>query len=217
MCSAWGGGGVPRRVSPFRHPRIDGYVPLPAAFRSLSRLSSAPGAKASALCPSSLNRLHHVMPPASAPSVALPRVVPGLEPGSSDTGSARRTHGHASPRLPAAFLSLLDVRWGLPHRLVLFLSVFGFQGTAGGSCRRWARVGSDHSPPARRRACAPGRPLRAPESCLSCSAHVFERCSGGHLLSHAPWRSTIGRPRLDHRVRDGYGYFPQAHRHRNFF
>ena len=57
MCSAWGGGVFPRRVSPFRHPRIDGYVPLPAAFRSLSRLSSAPGAKASALCPSLLNRL----------------------------------------------------------------------------------------------------------------------------------------------------------------
>ena len=57
MCSAWGGGVFPRRVSPFRHPRIHGYVPLPAAFRSLSRLSSAPGAKASALCPSLLNRL----------------------------------------------------------------------------------------------------------------------------------------------------------------
>ena len=40
--------GLPARVSPFRHPRISGYVPLPAAFRSLSRLSSAPGAKASA-------------------------------------------------------------------------------------------------------------------------------------------------------------------------
>ena len=39
------------RVSPFRHPRIHGYLHLPAAFRSLSRLSSAPGAKASALCP----------------------------------------------------------------------------------------------------------------------------------------------------------------------
>ena len=41
----------PVRVSPFRHPRIKRYVPLPAAFRSLSRLSSAPSAKASILCP----------------------------------------------------------------------------------------------------------------------------------------------------------------------
>ena len=56
MCSAWGGGVFPRRVSPFRHLRIAGHLLLPAAFRSLSRLSSAPGAKASALCPSSLNR-----------------------------------------------------------------------------------------------------------------------------------------------------------------
>ncbi len=43
-------GGFPRRVSPFRDLRIVGYVPLPAAFRSLSRLSSAPSAKASSLC-----------------------------------------------------------------------------------------------------------------------------------------------------------------------
>ena len=36
-------------VSPFRHLRITGYVLLPAAFRSLSRLSSALSAKASTL------------------------------------------------------------------------------------------------------------------------------------------------------------------------
>ena len=35
-------------VPPFRYPRIMGYLLLPAAFRSLSRLSSAPSAKASA-------------------------------------------------------------------------------------------------------------------------------------------------------------------------
>ena len=40
----------PSRVSPFRYPRIKAYVQLPVAFRSLSRLSSAPGAKAFALC-----------------------------------------------------------------------------------------------------------------------------------------------------------------------
>ena len=38
------------RVSPFGYLRIDGYLLLPAAFRSLSRLSSALSAKASALC-----------------------------------------------------------------------------------------------------------------------------------------------------------------------
>ena len=43
--------GPPVRVSPFRHLRIVGHLPLPAAFRSLSRLSSALSAKASALRP----------------------------------------------------------------------------------------------------------------------------------------------------------------------
>ena len=38
---------LPGRVSPFRHLRITAHLRLPAAFRSLSRLSSAPGAKAS--------------------------------------------------------------------------------------------------------------------------------------------------------------------------
>ena len=38
-------------VSPFRYPRLSGYLLLPAAFRSLSRLSSALSAKASSLRP----------------------------------------------------------------------------------------------------------------------------------------------------------------------
>ena len=37
------------QVSPFRYLRINVYLPLPAAFRSLSRLSSALSAKASTL------------------------------------------------------------------------------------------------------------------------------------------------------------------------
>ena len=44
-------------VPPFRHPRIMGYLLLPAAFRSLSRLSSAPSAKASTPCSFLLNHL----------------------------------------------------------------------------------------------------------------------------------------------------------------
>ena len=39
------------RVSPFRNPRITAHLQLPAAYRSLSRLSSALSAKASALRP----------------------------------------------------------------------------------------------------------------------------------------------------------------------
>ena len=45
-------------VSPFRYPRLTGYLLLPAAFRSLSRLSSALSAKASTLRPFLLNLWH---------------------------------------------------------------------------------------------------------------------------------------------------------------
>ena len=44
------------RVPPFGHLRVYGYVLLTAAFRSLSRPSSAPSAKASASCSSSLGQ-----------------------------------------------------------------------------------------------------------------------------------------------------------------
>ena len=42
------------RVSPFGYLRIKAYLQLPVAFRSLSRPSSAPDAKAFTLCSSSL-------------------------------------------------------------------------------------------------------------------------------------------------------------------
>ena len=48
------------RVSPFGNPWIVRYVPFPMAYRSLSRPSSAPSAKASAVCPSSLDHPHSV-------------------------------------------------------------------------------------------------------------------------------------------------------------
>ena len=38
------------RVSPFRNLRVVGYLRLSAAYRSLSRLSSAPDAKAFSMC-----------------------------------------------------------------------------------------------------------------------------------------------------------------------
>ena len=43
--------GLLQWVSPFRNPWINGYLLLPRAYRSLSRLSSALSAKASALRP----------------------------------------------------------------------------------------------------------------------------------------------------------------------
>ena len=50
MDSPYGDRASPCRVSPFGHPRLNGYVLLNVAFRSLSRPSSAPGTKASTLC-----------------------------------------------------------------------------------------------------------------------------------------------------------------------
>ena len=47
--------GVVCRVSPFRDLRIKGYLLLPEAYRSLSRLSSALSAKASTLRPYQLD------------------------------------------------------------------------------------------------------------------------------------------------------------------
>ena len=46
-----------QRVSPFGYLRINGYLLLPAAFRSLSRPSSSPDAKAFSVCSSLLDLL----------------------------------------------------------------------------------------------------------------------------------------------------------------
>ena len=43
-----------RRVAPFGNPRITGHLPLPAAYRSLSRPSSPPRAQASSMRPCSI-------------------------------------------------------------------------------------------------------------------------------------------------------------------
>ena len=55
MDSVMDDGVLLRRVSPFGYLRIVAYVPLPEAFRSLSRPSSAPDAKAFPLRSFSLN------------------------------------------------------------------------------------------------------------------------------------------------------------------
>ena len=57
MDSRYDDWGFPSQVSPFRDLRINGYLLLPEAFRSLSRLSSALSAKASTLCSFLLNQL----------------------------------------------------------------------------------------------------------------------------------------------------------------
>ena len=49
MYSVYDAGFLARRVSPFGYLRVNGYLLLTAAFRSLSRPSSAPDAKSSSL------------------------------------------------------------------------------------------------------------------------------------------------------------------------
>ena len=84
------------RVAPFGYPRIDAYVPLPVAFRSLSRPSSAPDAKASSLRPSSLDlrrrglRLIRFLAPAFAfPQKLICFAAPPLPREPSSLGFAR--------------------------------------------------------------------------------------------------------------------------------
>ena len=50
MYSPYGDRSLSCRVAPFRYLRVKAYLQLTAAFRSLSRLSSALGAKSSTLC-----------------------------------------------------------------------------------------------------------------------------------------------------------------------
>ena len=54
-------------VSPFRDLRVNGYLLLTAAYRSLSRLSSALSAKASTLRSSSLDLVALIGPEAASP------------------------------------------------------------------------------------------------------------------------------------------------------
>ena len=52
----FGDGLLDRRVAPFGDPRVSAYVQLTVAYRSSSRPSSPPDAKASTMCPSFLVR-----------------------------------------------------------------------------------------------------------------------------------------------------------------
>ena len=60
----------PMWVSPFGNLRINSYLRLPAAYRSLSRPSSAPDAKAFSLCSCSLD--HYVSFGSRLASIVLP-------------------------------------------------------------------------------------------------------------------------------------------------
>ncbi len=109
-----------RRVTPFGHPRVNGYLPLTAAFRSLSRPSSPPRAKASFMCPSLLSlgicplpRLfaaYHVLRRLREPRhpscalLSFPCALPGTPP--RCPGGARRRLGAAVRRAASCKVSL---------------------------------------------------------------------------------------------------------------
>ena len=97
------------RVSPFRDLRIKGYLLLPEAYRSLSRLSSALSAKASTLRSSSLN-LH------------IQHSVAGVRPGfftSSWASSSRTLPTTSCDHLPMISSDVLNIL-----RIVVFCMRF---------------------------------------------------------------------------------------------
>ena len=216
MDSPCGARGLPGRVSPFRHPRIEAYLQLPAAFRSLSRLSSALSAKASSLCSFLLN-LQSI--PLRAPSVAPPG--PAAPCGGPISGCffllvlsfscARRLFTAHTLGCPAylAFRPLGLLSW-------LILKVFSI---------RFSRCRLASQPSAAFRGCAWLIPhavglsgLEPPTSRLS--GVRSNQLSYKPIIWHPPalpcrpQHSTIGRPGLNWRVRDGYVCHPRAHRHR---
>ena len=85
------------RVSPFGNLRIDAYVPLPGAYRSLSRPSSAPDAKAFPLRSFSLN-LVGASSVSSAPPLAAELTHSAAPPLPRGSSSARRETGVTGSR-----------------------------------------------------------------------------------------------------------------------
>ena len=173
---------VSRWVSPFRHPRLDGYLRLPGAFRSLSRLSSALSAKASTLrsflfdlpyaCVCVCSPCRFLFPSTAVSSATLLLIRYLLKDNSSDVFF-----------LSLTFLSLfLDIR------------ICGFQGTY---LAYSATETPDFSGPS-----VTGQ-TRLPGSLIK-----FLIVWQPPALPHRLQCSTIGRLRLNHRVRDGYGCVP---------
>ena len=94
-----------RRVAPFGNPRINGHLPLPAAFRSLSRPSSPPRAQASPMRPSD-------------------SVVSSRNPGfSSRTPGCTPRLGHSVPTLVRSLCRLPDGRRIRAAALEIFVSL----------------------------------------------------------------------------------------------
>ena len=238
MCSAYSGRSSSGRVSPFRHRRVIGYLLLTAAFRSLSRLSSALSAKASTLCPSSLDLLfprprgrgYGSLRWICTISCTLVLVLENRffsvtnSIGIDDLRTPQRaTFFSKSVKLNLKiFFRIFDVN-SFPYavfkvllvvisernddlrairRFLFFLSLFLKEMTTYAPFITGASGDKE---------------IRTPDPLLA--RQVLSQLSYTPIFWHPPalpcrpQHSTIGRLRLNHRVRDGYGCVPQAHQY----
>ena len=251
-------------VSPFRNLRINGYLLLPEAYRSLSRLSSALSAKASALCPFCLTFAFWY------PSVGISgldshclidkinyRCLPILrlyikdirvtkvsaqvwEKGCWKLASIRAFYhtcicdavatewiedswGALTIITQIYMYAVFKVRYWLNlyqsyKRKNLFSSYITGKTSYYNSSSRLIRVSIgliDYllAPPCFRQGSLSNACIYVQQTCVCCFLFLIWRPPA---LPHRLQCSTIGRLRLNRRVRDGNGCFPQAHRHQKF-
>ena len=154
------------RVSPFGNLRIDAYVPLPEAYRSLSRPSSAPDAKAFPLRSFQLNlisspkqndrfasaefwfsELCRLIQDSSRNCFTLRRRKRRIVRSAVFVRAhllrrsfRRRSESRLSPR------SLSTIASEFPSVALLVFPLFSFQCAAEGFCPWWAEVDSNHRP-----------------------------------------------------------------------
>ena len=183
---------------------------LPAAFRSLSRLSSAPSARASALRPFLLNLLIFDLRFSGGLAIALAflqffdallsaRISPCVPQGVSIALVFRCL----STNPLQGFRSLRPLSDWCPH----VASLFGFQGVIRGCTTSTLGRFSSHQELG----------TSSPSLIASEANSFIKKSRQPPALPCRLQHSTIGRKGLDRRVRDGYGYFPFTHRHRNCF
>ena len=121
---------LPRRVSPFGNLRINAYLPLPEAYRSLSRPSSAPSAKAFPLRSFLLDlaRLRHRLKRQSAEMVLNHIAVLRIMQASTEVFTNRSDYPFVIPQL----LTCLQRFRAAPSVALLHFfhhkSLFSFQG-----------------------------------------------------------------------------------------
>ena len=193
MDSVYGDGGLLRRVSPFRHLRVLGYLLLSAAFRSLSRLSSALSAKASSLRSFQLILLGLLL-------YSVTGLPAWFFPACCCFAFWRLSLAPASDVFPISSSSAFRP----PQTFLIFQISFNVQFS------RYGRI---------RKGSSGDREIRTLDPLLA--RQVLSQLSYAPMLRQPPalpcrlQHSTIGRTGLNRRVRDGNGCAPCTHRRRN--